>query len=65
MEWGVLSKYTHNDTYRVLGEKPVRHIAQLSSPLPGLAAQGIDPQTGNFVGGYVVSSCTLLAIVPG
>jgi len=29
------------------------HIAQLAAPLPGLAAQGIDPRTGNFVGGYV------------
>jgi len=26
------------------------------APLPGLAAQGIDPQTGQFVGGYVVST---------
>jgi len=26
------------------------------APLPGLAAQGIDPQTGQFVDGYVVST---------
>jgi len=31
----------------------LRHIANLPAPLPGLAAQGINPATGAFVGGYV------------
>ncbi|TDL22866.1 seven-hairpin glycosidase [Rickenella mellea] len=53
LEWSMLSKLTGNDTYRQLAEKSVRQIASLTDPLPGLAAQGIDPSTGQFVGGYV------------
>ncbi|KAK7681465.1 hypothetical protein QCA50_015557 [Cerrena zonata] len=53
LEWSRLAKYTGNDTYRQLAEDTVRHIAQLPAPLPGLAAQGLDPKTGNFVGGLV------------
>lgn len=64
MEFATLSKYTGNDTYRLLAEKSVRHIAQLGAPLPGLPAQGIDPKSGESVGGYVVSACSLLAL-PG
>jgi len=36
-----------------LAENSALHIAQLTAPLPGLAAQGIDPSTGKFVGAYV------------
>lgn len=46
---------TGNDTYRNLTEKSVRHIISLEDPLPGLAAQCIDPSTGEFDCGYVVS----------
>ncbi|KAF8512523.1 glycoside hydrolase family 47 protein [Hysterangium stoloniferum] len=53
LEWATLSKLTGNDTYRQLTEGSVKHIAQLTPPLPGLPAQGIDPQTGDFVGAYV------------
>ncbi|TCD65742.1 maturation of Asn-linked oligosaccharides protein [Steccherinum ochraceum] len=53
LEWSTLSKHTGNDTYRKLAENSVRHIAGLTPPLPGLAAQGIDPTSGNFVGAYV------------
>ncbi|KAF7338211.1 alpha-1,2-Mannosidase [Mycena venus] len=53
MEWATLSKYTGNDTYRLLAEKSVKHIASLPAPFPGLAVQGIDPGSGEFVGGFV------------
>ncbi|KAJ6588848.1 glycoside hydrolase family 47 protein [Mycena capillaripes] len=53
LEWFTLSKYTGNATYGDLTAKSVKHIANLPAPLPGLAAQGIDPTTGEFVGGYV------------
>ncbi|KAF8814729.1 alpha-mannosidase 1 [Phlegmacium glaucopus] len=53
IEWATLSKYTGNDTYRILAEKSARHIAQIGSPLPGLPAQGVDPKSGEAVGGYV------------
>ncbi|KAJ7033752.1 glycoside hydrolase family 47 protein [Mycena alexandri] len=53
LEWYTLTKHTKNQTYADLTAKSVKHIANLTSPLPGLAAQGIDPTTGNFVGGYV------------
>ena len=53
IEWGALSKYAKNDKYRQLAEGAVKHIAGLTAPLPGLAAQGIDPSTGQFVGAYV------------
>ncbi|TFK34475.1 glycoside hydrolase family 47 protein [Crucibulum laeve] len=53
LEWETLTKYTKNQTYANLALKSVSHIANLPSPLPGLAAQGIDPSSGAFVGGYV------------
>ncbi|KAF7343284.1 alpha-1,2-Mannosidase [Mycena venus] len=53
LEWLTLSKYTNNATYANLTARSVKHIANLAAPLPGLAAQGIDPTSGNFVGGYV------------
>ncbi|KAJ7596035.1 glycoside hydrolase family 47 protein [Mycena floridula] len=53
LEWSTLSKLTGIDKYRNLTERSVRQIASLADPLPGLAAQGIDPSTGQFVGGYV------------
>ncbi|KXN84060.1 putative mannosyl-oligosaccharide alpha-1,2-mannosidase 1B [Leucoagaricus sp. SymC.cos] len=53
LEWATLSKYTGNGTYADLTVNALAHIAQLPAPLPGLAAQGIDPRTGQFVGGYV------------
>ncbi|KAL5522646.1 hypothetical protein ACEPAG_8664 [Sanghuangporus baumii] len=53
LEWSSLSKFTGNDTYRNLTEKSVRHIISLEDPLPGLAAQCIDPSSGEFTCGYV------------
>lgn len=53
LEWAVLSKYVGDDKYRQLAEKSVRHIAQGTTPLPGLPAQGIDPAGGTPIGGYV------------
>ncbi|KAK7038564.1 alpha-1,2-mannosidase [Favolaschia claudopus] len=53
LEWSRLSKYTLNPKYVNLATKAMKHIANLPAPLPGLAAQVIDPATGNFVGGYV------------
>ncbi|RDB30027.1 putative mannosyl-oligosaccharide alpha-1,2-mannosidase 1B [Hypsizygus marmoreus] len=53
LEWETLTAHTGNQTYADLALKSLRHIANLPAPLPGLAAQGIDPTTGNFVGGYV------------
>lgn len=59
IEWSTLSRFTRNDTYRALTEKALRHIGALTPPLPGLAAQGIDPVTGQFIGGYVVCQANL------
>ncbi|KAF4583366.1 alpha-1,2-Mannosidase [Pleurotus pulmonarius] len=53
LEWSTLSKYTGNDTYRQLAEGSLRQIASLPDPLPGLAAQGINPATGQSVGAFV------------
>ncbi|KAF8068875.1 glycoside hydrolase family 47 protein [Lyophyllum atratum] len=53
LEWATLTTHTKNQTYGNLGVKSLRHIANLPAPLPGLAAQGINPATGAFVGGYV------------
>ncbi|KAF9485017.1 seven-hairpin glycosidase [Pholiota conissans] len=53
LEFETLTKHTGNQTYADLALKSVRHIANLTAPLPGLAAQGIDPTSGEFVGGYV------------
>jgi mannosyl-oligosaccharide alpha-1,2-mannosidase len=54
LEWATLSKYTGNSTYRSLAEKSAKKIAENPKPLLGLPAQGIDPASGNPVGGYVV-----------
>ena len=53
MEWHTLSTLTGDDTYRQLAEGAAKHITQLTPPLPGLPAQGIDPSTGGSVGAYV------------
>ncbi|KAG2134864.1 glycoside hydrolase family 47 protein [Suillus clintonianus] len=53
LEWNRLSKYTGNSTYQELVEKSVQHMIQMSTPLPGMPAQGINPKTGDSVGGYV------------
>ncbi|KAF8714433.1 hypothetical protein AX14_012695 [Amanita brunnescens Koide BX004] len=53
LEFGTLSKYTQNETYINLALKSARHIASLPAPLPGLAAQLINPASGNFADGYV------------
>ncbi|EKM77282.1 hypothetical protein AGABI1DRAFT_115219 [Agaricus bisporus var. burnettii JB137-S8] len=53
LEWSTLSKYTGNDTYHQLAERSLRRIATNPAPLPGLAAQGLDPRSGTPVGGYV------------
>ncbi|KAF9225798.1 glycoside hydrolase family 47 protein [Gyrodon lividus] len=53
LEWNRLSLYTNNETYRQLAEKAAQHIINMPSPLPGMPAQGLDPSTGNAVGGYV------------
>lgn len=52
LEWTKLSEFTGNNTYATLALKAVRRIATNPAPLPGLAAQGIDPKTGKPVGGY-------------
>ena len=64
LEWATLSKYTGNITYKNLAENSVRHIATAGAPLPGLPAQGLDPSTGNPVGGYVVSFCDFYWLYP-
>ncbi|KAF7341385.1 alpha-1,2-Mannosidase [Mycena venus] len=53
LEWSTLSKYTKNAMYENLATKSVKHIANLPAPLPGLAAQTVDPTSGDFVGAYV------------
>ncbi|KAJ7843931.1 seven-hairpin glycosidase [Mycena leptocephala] len=53
LEWSTLSKYAKNATYGKLAMEAVKHIANLPAPLPGLAAQIIDPGSGDFVGAYV------------
>lgn len=53
LEWALLSILTGNDTYRELTEKSVRQIISLEDPLPGLAAQCIDPSSGQFTCSYV------------
>ncbi|KAL0959972.1 hypothetical protein HGRIS_011634 [Hohenbuehelia grisea] len=53
LEWSLLSQFTGNETYRDLAEQAFKHIARSPSPLPGLPAQGINPDTGDPVGAYV------------
>lgn len=62
MEFGTLTKHTGNDTYRQLAEASVKAVINAPAPLPGLAAQGIDPSTGAPVGGYVVSVLVYVSI---
>jgi hypothetical protein len=45
MEWNRLSQYTGNHTYQTLAEKSVQHMIHMSTPLPGMPAQGINPKT--------------------
>ncbi|KZS96315.1 glycoside hydrolase family 47 protein [Sistotremastrum niveocremeum HHB9708] len=56
LEWTLLSQLTGNQTYADLAQKSVKHIASLGTQLPGLAAQGIDPSSGEAVGSYVTWS---------
>ncbi|KAI0314997.1 seven-hairpin glycosidase [Amylostereum chailletii] len=58
MEWAKLSEYTGNDTYRQLAEGaartfPIRAQNRIPDDPSGFPAQGIDPATGEPVGGYV------------
>ncbi|THV01974.1 seven-hairpin glycosidase [Dendrothele bispora CBS 962.96] len=54
MEWWALSKYTNDQKYTQLAEKSARQpVIDISCMLTGLPGQGIDPSTGNPVGGYV------------
>ncbi|KAG1812358.1 glycoside hydrolase family 47 protein [Suillus variegatus] len=53
LEWNRLSLYTGNSTYQTLVEKSVQYMINMPTPLPGMPAQGIDPLTGDPVGGYV------------
>lgn len=53
LEFDRLSTYTGNDTYRKLAVDTVKFIAGLPTPLPGLPAQGLAPQNGTSIGGYV------------
>ncbi|KAJ7643767.1 glycoside hydrolase family 47 protein [Roridomyces roridus] len=48
LEWGALSKYTGNATYGQLTENAAIAVAELAAPLPGLAPQVVDPNTGKF-----------------
>ncbi|KAJ6583995.1 glycoside hydrolase family 47 protein [Mycena vulgaris] len=53
LEWTTLSKYTGNPRYGDLATRAVLHIANLTAPLPGLAAQNIDPTSGQFTSSQV------------
>ncbi|KAJ7367374.1 glycoside hydrolase family 47 protein [Mycena albidolilacea] len=53
LEWFTLSKFTGNATYADLTAKSVEHIANLGTPLPGLAPQLIDPSSGQFADAYI------------
>ncbi|KAF8496532.1 glycoside hydrolase [Russula emetica] len=53
LEWSRLSEYTGNDTYRKLAVDPVLKIMNNPMPLPGLPGQGVDPNSGLPVSGYV------------
>ncbi|KAK1225115.1 hypothetical protein PQX77_011985 [Marasmius sp. AFHP31] len=48
LEWTTLTKHTGNKTYERLTVDAVRTIANLPAPLPGLAAQHVDPKTSKF-----------------
>ncbi|KAF8194771.1 glycoside hydrolase family 47 protein [Mycena galopus ATCC 62051] len=53
LEWLALSHYTGNATYGNLAEGGVITVAELPSPLPGLAGQTVDPTTSQFTDFYV------------
>ncbi|TFK22434.1 seven-hairpin glycosidase [Coprinopsis marcescibilis] len=53
LEWETLSKHTGNNTYAELTLRSQRHIASLPSPFPGLAVTWIQPDTGEWIGGYI------------
>ncbi|KAJ7255450.1 glycoside hydrolase family 47 protein [Mycena haematopus] len=53
LEWLALSHYTGNATYGKLAEGGVITVAELASPLPGLAGQTVDPRTNQFTDFYV------------
>ncbi|KAJ7851679.1 glycoside hydrolase family 47 protein [Mycena olivaceomarginata] len=55
LEWFTLSKFTGNATYADLTAKSVEHIANLGTPLPGLAPQLIDPSSGQFADAYIAN----------
>ncbi|KAH6877379.1 glycoside hydrolase [Coprinopsis sp. MPI-PUGE-AT-0042] len=53
LEWETLSKHSGNQTYADLVLRSQRRIATLPPPLPGLAATYVDPDLGQFIGGYI------------
>ncbi|KAF6757956.1 glycoside hydrolase [Ephemerocybe angulata] len=53
LEWETLSKHTGNQTYATLALKSLKHLANLNTPLPGLAPVWVDPASGDFVDGYI------------
>ncbi|KAJ7486234.1 glycoside hydrolase family 47 protein [Mycena galericulata] len=53
LEWTALSKYTKNETYGNLAIKSALTVAELPTPLPGLAPQVIDPATNQFDDAYI------------
>ncbi|EJD51252.1 seven-hairpin glycosidase [Auricularia subglabra TFB-10046 SS5] len=54
LEWGRLSDYTGNDTYRALADKAFRVFAETNDTLlPGLAGQCVDPATSRFTCKYI------------
>ncbi|KAF9517655.1 glycoside hydrolase family 47 protein [Hydnum rufescens UP504] len=54
LEFGKLSELSGNPKYRNLVEKTIRKVATNPAPLPGLAAQGVDPADGSPIGDYIV-----------
>jgi mannosyl-oligosaccharide alpha-1,2-mannosidase len=60
LEFFTLTKHTGNDTYRRLAEGGVRAVIDLADPLPNFPAQDIDPSTGQFTDGYVVSHAAVV-----
>ncbi|KAJ7452635.1 glycoside hydrolase family 47 protein [Mycena latifolia] len=55
LEWMTLTQFTGNTAYGNLATRALAHIANLRNqdPLPGLAAQNIDPTSGGFQGSKV------------
>lgn len=46
-------RHSGNETYGNLAVGSAKHIAELPAPLPGLAAQGIEPVTGGFTDSHI------------